>query len=164
MDESEKTLKIGFRPWPKSRKQQKERFGRGRKTKNGENCISAAAEIEKTLKITFPTPWKQKNSLKTTFSPYGKRKNSLKTAFSPYEKRKNSFKTALPPYGKYKNSLKTAFSPYGKAERLMLKLNSRVYSFLNAASNAWFSVFVPIVMRRQFSQCSMCAQLCTAIP
>ena len=122
VDESEKTLKIGFRPWPKSRKQQKERFGRGRKTKNGENCISATAEIEKTLKITFPTPWKQKNILKTT----------------------------LPPYG--------------KAERLMLKLNSRVYSFLNAASNAWFSVFVPIVMRRQFSQCSMCAQLCTAIP
>ena len=136
MDESEKTLKIGFRPWPKSRKQQKERFGRGRKTKNGENCISATAEIEKTLKITFPTPWKQKNSLKM----------------------------ALPPYGKHKNSLKTAFSPYGKAERLMLKQTSRVYSFLNAASNAWFSVFVPIVMRRQFSQCSMCAQLCTAIP
>ena len=122
MDESEKTLKIGFRPRPKSRKQQKERFGRGRKTKNGENCISATAEIEKTLKITFPTPWKQKNTLKS------------------------------------------AFSPYGKAERLMLKQNSRVYSFLNAASNAWFSVFVPIVMRRQFSQCSMCAQLCTAIP
>ena len=136
MDESEKTLKIGFRPRPMSRKQQKERFGRGRKTKNGENCVSATAEIEKTLKITFPTPWKQKNSLKM----------------------------ALPPYGKHKNSLKMAFSPYGKAERLMLKLNSRVYSFLNAASNAWFSVFVPIVMRRQFSQCSMCAQLCTAIP
>ena len=93
-------------------------------------------ESEKTLKITFPTPWKQKNSLKTAFSPYGKCKNSLKTA--------------LPPYG--------------KTERLMLKLNSRVYSFLNAASNAWFSVFVPIVMRRQFSQCSMCVQLCTAIP
>ena len=44
MDESEKTLKIGFRPWPKSRKQQKERFGRGRKTKNGENRLSAMAE------------------------------------------------------------------------------------------------------------------------
>ncbi|WP_314810292.1 hypothetical protein, partial [Segatella oris] len=54
--ETEKTTKIDFRPWPKSRKQQKERFGRGRKTKNGENCISATAEIEKTLKITFPTP------------------------------------------------------------------------------------------------------------
>ncbi len=108
------------------------------------------AEIEKTLKITFPTPWKHKNGLKTAFSPYGKHKNTLKTTFSPY--------------GKCKNNLKTALPPYGKAERLMLKLNSRVYSFLNAASNAWFSVFVPIVMRRQFSQCSMCAQLCTAIP
>ena len=85
-------------------------------------------------------------------------------AFSPYEKRKNNLKTAFSPYGKRKNNLKTAFSPYGKAERLMLEMNSRVYSFLNAASNAWFSVFVPIVMRRQFSQCSMCAQLCTAIP
>ncbi len=122
MDESEKTLKIGFPPRPKNEKRRKLHFGHGRKLKNEKNCVSATAEIEKTLKITFPTPWKQKNTLKT------------------------------------------AFSPYGKAERLMLKPNSRVYSFLNAASNAWFSVFVPIVMRRQFSQCSMCAQLCTAIP
>ena len=98
------------------------------------------------------------------FSPYGKLKNSLKTAFSPYGKRKNSLKTALSPYEKHKNTLKSALPPYGKAERLMLKQTSRVYSFLNAASNAWFSVFVPIVMRRQFSQCSMCVQLCTAIP
>ena len=122
MDESEKTLKIGFPPRPKNEKRRKLHFGHGRKLKNEKNCVSATAEIEKTLKITFPTPWKQKNTLKT------------------------------------------AFSPYGKAERLMLKQTSRVYSFLNAASNAWFSVFVPIVMRRQFSQCSMCAQLCTAIP
>ena len=107
---------------------------------------------------------KRKNNLKMAFSPYGKLKNSLKMAFSPYEKRKNNLKTAFSPYGKRKNNLKTAFSPYGKAERLMLELTSRIYSFLNAASNAWFSVFVPIVMRRQFSQCSMCAQLCTAIP
>ena len=85
-------------------------------------------------------------------------------AFSPYEKRKNNLKTAFSPYGKRNNTLKTALSSYGKAERLMPKLKSRVYSFLNAASNAWFSVFVPIVMRRQFSQCSMCVQLCTAIP
>ena len=52
-----KTLKIGFRPRPKSRKQQKERFGRGRKTKNGENCISAAAESLKMKKTAFrPRP------------------------------------------------------------------------------------------------------------
>ena len=57
MDESEKTLKIGFRPWPKSRKQQKERFGRGRKTKNGENGISAMAESFKMKKTAFrPRP------------------------------------------------------------------------------------------------------------
>lgn len=50
------------------------RFGRGRKTKNGENSISATAETEimpqkrlsnplemgKSLKNGFPTPWKQK--------------------------------------------------------------------------------------------------------
>ena len=53
MDESEKTLKIGFRPRPMSRKQQKERFGHSRKTKNGENCISATAETEKMTKIGF---------------------------------------------------------------------------------------------------------------
>ena len=57
MDESEKTLKIGFRPWPKSRKQQNERFGRGRKTKNGENGISAMAESLKMKKTAFrPRP------------------------------------------------------------------------------------------------------------
>ena len=113
MDESEKTLKIGFRPWPKSRKQQKERFGHSRKTKNGENCVSATAEIEKTLKITFPTPWKQKNSLKTALPPYGKHKNSLKTTLPPYGKHKNSLKTAFSPYEKRKNSLKTDFPLLG---------------------------------------------------
>ena len=61
MDESEKTLKIGFRPWPKSRKQQKERFGHGRKMKNGENCISATAETEKSLKNGSPNIGKQKD-------------------------------------------------------------------------------------------------------
>ena len=185
-------MKTAFPPRPKNEKRRKLHFGHGRKLKNEKNCVSATAEIEKTLKITFPTPWKQKKCLKTAFPPYGKHKNSLKTALSPYEKRKNNLKTTLSPYEKRKNSLKTSFSPYekrknnlkivfspyekrknilktvlppyGKAERLMLKLNSRVYSFLNAASNAWFSVFVPIVMRRQFSQCSMYAQLCTAIP
>ena len=136
MAESKKMEKNAFRPRPKNEKRRKLHFGHGRKLKNEKNCVSATAEIEKTLKITFPTPWKQKNTLKSAFSPYGKRNNTLKTALSSY----------------------------GKAERLMPKLKSRVYSFLNAASNAWFSVFVPIVMRRQFSQCSMCVQLCTAIP
>ena len=164
MAESKKMEKNAFRPRPKNEKRRKLHFGHGRKLKNEKNCVSATAETEKTLRITFPTPWKRKNSLKTAFSPYEKRKNTLKTTFSPYGKRKNSLKMALTPYEKHKNSLKTSFSPYGKAERLMLKQTSRVYSFLNAASNAWFSVFVPIVMRRQFSQCSMCAQLCTAIP
>ena len=50
------------------------RFGHGRKTKNGENCISATAEAEKmpqkrfsnplemgkSFKNGFLTPWKQK--------------------------------------------------------------------------------------------------------
>ena len=64
------------------------RFGHGRKTKNGENCISATAETEKqpqnssptpwkwkkTLKIAFPTPWKQKKHLKAALQPLGSRK------------------------------------------------------------------------------------------
>jgi len=42
--ENGKTLKIDFPPRRTSKKQQKQHFGRGRKTKNGENCISAMAE------------------------------------------------------------------------------------------------------------------------
>lgn len=70
------------------------------------NCVSATAEIEKTLKITFPTPWKQKKCLKTAFSPYGKHKNSLKTTFSPYGKRKNSPKMTFPKLGHEENAWK----------------------------------------------------------
>lgn len=35
--DEQKTEKIGFRPRPKSKKQRKQRFGHGRKLKNGEN-------------------------------------------------------------------------------------------------------------------------------
>lgn len=55
--DEQKTEKIDFRPRPKSKKRQKQRFGHGRKTKNGENCISAMAETEKTPQNGFPTPW-----------------------------------------------------------------------------------------------------------
>ena len=89
MDESEKTLKIGFRPRPMSRKQQKERFGHSRKTKNGENCISATAEIEKTLKITFPTPWKQKTPSKQLSRPTGNIKTASKRLYHPTGKQKD---------------------------------------------------------------------------
>ena len=41
-----------------SLKMKKLRFGHGRKTKNGENCISATAETEKTPQNGFPIPWK----------------------------------------------------------------------------------------------------------
>ena len=76
MDESEKTLKIGFPPRPKNEKRRKLHFGHGRKLKNEKNCVSATAEIEKTLKITFPTPWKWKKCLKTAFQPLtGKQKD-----------------------------------------------------------------------------------------
>ena len=135
-----------------------------RNTEIAGKCPSSVDETLDLPKI-IRHPWmKAKKRQKIPVIRGWKQKNSLKMAFSPYEKRKNNLKTAFSPYGKRKNNLKTAFSPYGKAERLMLELTSRIYSFLNAASNAWFSVFVPIVMRRQFSQCSMCAQLCTAIP
>ena len=49
--------KIGFRPWPKSKKRQKERFGHGRKLKNEKNCVSATADKPKTTKAEFrPRP------------------------------------------------------------------------------------------------------------
>ena len=47
MAETEKMTKIGFRPWPKSKKRQKERFGRGRNWKNAENYISNPVEMKK---------------------------------------------------------------------------------------------------------------------
>lgn len=37
------------------------RFGHGRRVKNSENCISAAAETEKTAKNGFPTIGKQQD-------------------------------------------------------------------------------------------------------
>ena len=51
--ESEKTAKIGFRPWPTGEKQQKQCFGRGRKLKNEKKCVSATAEEQKTTKAEF---------------------------------------------------------------------------------------------------------------
>ncbi len=54
------------------------RFGHGRKTKNGENCISATAETEKMPENGFPTPWKWKKRLKTAFQPLGNGKNASK--------------------------------------------------------------------------------------
>ena len=57
MAESEKTMKIGFRPWPMSKKQQKQSFGRGRKLQNGKHCVSATADELKTEKADFrPRP------------------------------------------------------------------------------------------------------------
>jgi len=57
MAESEKIEKIDFRPRPKSKKQQKQRFGRSRKLKNEKRCVSAMAEKRKTAKTAFrPRP------------------------------------------------------------------------------------------------------------
>ena len=65
MDESEKTLKIDFPPRRMSRKLQKQHFRRGRKTKNGENCISAMAESLKMEKNAFrPRPKSKKQQKK----------------------------------------------------------------------------------------------------
>ena len=44
MAESEKTEKIDFRASPKSKKQKKQRFGHGRKRKNGENRLLGVPE------------------------------------------------------------------------------------------------------------------------
>lgn len=60
--ESEKMLKIGFRPWPTSGKQQKLCFGHGRNAENDKKCVSAVADERKTTKIGFrprPTSGKQ---------------------------------------------------------------------------------------------------------
>ena len=85
MAESKKTEKIDFRPWPKSKKQQKQRFGHGRKAKNDENCISATAETEEMPQNSFPTPWKWKKCLKTAFQPLGNGKNASKQLSNPLE-------------------------------------------------------------------------------
>ena len=56
----EKTAKIDFRPWPKSKKRRKRCFGHGRRVENNKSSISAVTETEKSLEIAFPTSWKQK--------------------------------------------------------------------------------------------------------
>ena len=69
--DEQKTEKNGFPRARMSRKQQKQRFGHGRKTKNGENCISATAETGKTPQNGFPTPWKWRKCFKRLFQPLG---------------------------------------------------------------------------------------------
>ena len=69
------------------------RFGHGRKTKNGENCISATAETEKTPQNGFPTPWKWEKCLKTAFQPLGNGKNAPKRLFQPLGSGKMDAKT-----------------------------------------------------------------------
>ena len=44
MAEIKKTVKIYFRPWPTSKKQQKQAFGHGRKPENDKNCVSVMAD------------------------------------------------------------------------------------------------------------------------
>lgn len=57
MAESEKTTEIGFRPWPMSKKQQKQSSGRDLKLQNGKYCVSATADELKTAKADFrPRP------------------------------------------------------------------------------------------------------------
>lgn len=50
------------------------RFGHGRKTRNGKNCISAKAEAEKCLKNGFLIPWKWGKSFKNGFPTPWKQK------------------------------------------------------------------------------------------
>ncbi|WP_314809830.1 hypothetical protein [Segatella oris] len=69
--DEQKTEKIDFRPCPKSKKRQKQRFGHGRKLKNGENYVSATAEKRKTAKTAFRPRPKLKKRLKQAFQPLG---------------------------------------------------------------------------------------------
>ena len=96
MAESKKTEKIDFRPWPKSKKQQKQRFGHGRKAKNDENCISATAETEIMPQKWFPNP--------------------LEMGKKPQKRFSNPLEMGKEPQKRLSNPL--------EAERQMLQLNS----------------------------------------
>ena len=61
-----KTLKIGFRPWPTSGKQQKLCFGHGRNAENDKKCVSAVADEWKTAKTVFRPRPKGPNIYKST--------------------------------------------------------------------------------------------------
>ena len=61
------------------------RFGHGRKTKNGENSISATAETEIMPQNGFPTPWKWGKGLKTAFQPLGNGEKASKRLSNPLE-------------------------------------------------------------------------------
>ena len=113
------------------------RFGHGRKTKNGENCISATAETEKMPQNDFPTPWKWGKCQKMVFQPLGNGENARKRLSNPLEmektpqngfptpwKWKQCLKTVFQPLGNGKNALKRLSNPL-EAGRWMLKLNSR---------------------------------------
>ena len=64
--ESEKMLKIGFRPWPTNEKQRKLAFGHGRRVENSKNTVSAVAEMLKMTKNAFRPRPKGPNIYKST--------------------------------------------------------------------------------------------------
>ena len=49
-------MKNVFRPWPKDEKQEKLRFGHGRRTGNAKNRPSSADEMRKTMKMVCRRP------------------------------------------------------------------------------------------------------------
>ena len=78
------------------------RFGHGRKTKNGENSISATAETEIMPQNGFPTPWKWGKCLKNGFLTPWKWGKSLKNGFPIPWKWGKASKTFFQPLGSKK--------------------------------------------------------------
>ncbi|OFP33067.1 hypothetical protein HMPREF2992_01430 [Prevotella sp. HMSC069G02] len=81
--DEQKIAKTTFRPWPKAKKWRKSAFGHGRKTRNGKNSVSAAAETEIMPQKRFSQPLgKGKNASKTVLRPLGSRKADASTEFT----------------------------------------------------------------------------------
>ena len=74
------------------------RFGHGRKTKNGENCISATAETEKTPQTGFPTPWMSRKQEKWLSNPLDEQKTEENGFPTPWMSKKLK-KLAFQPLG-----------------------------------------------------------------
>ena len=91
------------------------RFGHGRKTKNGENCISATAETEKMPQNDFPTPWKWGKCQKMVFQPLGNGENARKRLSNPLEMGKMP-ENGFPTPWKWRKRLKMAFQPLGSGK------------------------------------------------
>ena len=109
--------KTAFRPWPKSRKWEKLRFGRGRRTENGKNRPSSADEMQKTMKIVCRRPTTDEKRKKMFIVGRRNAESPIFCVSNPLESQNHSI-SAFPTPWKVRITQFLCFQPLGKLESL----------------------------------------------